>query len=180
MSDRLSARLGDRLRTLATELDLEKHGDPHVGFAVFVYPDRGPEIWVVADKTVQPLKKLIKTRDDDADEDKDGKGRWFTMEDLKVAIYAFHDVEMGMMLRSRSDAYDRWGALIQEYVDEQWEARIVRRFQDQLRTADAEAARPVLCTCGQRFTERGFPQHVRAQALRGRHHTRREIPQPQS
>ena len=44
MTDELRSPLPRAFERLADDLVVERHGDPHVAFAVLVYPDREPAI----------------------------------------------------------------------------------------------------------------------------------------
>lgn len=157
MSTRLSARLGTRLAELGMDVDLEHHGDPHVAFVVLAYPDREPEIVAVTERTQQSLRQL-KFADDDQP-DREHRGRFFTVEDFRLAQEALHDAEFGFMV-ARRDPQETLGEQLQRRMREGWERRIASRIASELARADAEARRPATCpTCGRRFTARGIYTH---------------------
>lgn len=159
MSGPLSERLGERFAQLGRAMDAGAVGDPHVAFAVLVYPDRAPELVIVADRCIAPLSGLRKGSDGDDDED---KGRWFTFGDYAMFLNAARDAEFGLRYAaSLAPGRDDVGAYAQERVQEGWERRLLAEVQDALRRADEAAKRPARCeSCKRSFTERGLQQHL--------------------
>lgn len=156
VAERLSARLGERLRHLGTDVDLEHFGDPHVAFIAFVYPDREPEIVAVTDRTAQSLRHL---RFGKKDEPQDSKGRFFDYNDFKLAELAFNDADLGFII-AKDDGREELGETIQRRMSESWANRIANKIKAALTKADADAARPAVCpNCKRRFTERGINTH---------------------
>ncbi|HVT78401.1 MAG TPA: hypothetical protein VHD87_15295 [Acidimicrobiales bacterium] len=155
----LSERLGERFAQVGRVLDAGALGDPHVAFAVLVYPEREPEIVVVADRCVAALSSL-RAGGDGGDE---SAGRWFTFEDLAMLVNATRDADFALRHAAvLTGGRDDVGAYAQERIREGWERRIMQTITEALRRADEAAARPAACgSCQRRFTERGLQQHLR-------------------
>lgn len=163
------------------DLLVGRHGDPHVGFVVFVYPDRAPEIVALtpAGTGRTPLSHIV-TRDE-KDPESEGKGpdRFFSAEDLQDAAHGLMDAVEALRAHG-SGWYRRYdkerqpdetlGRHISRHVASVWGRR--RDFaMNRAMAAAAEASKPQCPHCKRRFnTDRGLKAHL----ARAWHCARRE------
>lgn len=146
------------LESLSVDLATGRHGDPHVGFVVFVYPDSPPQIVAVSERGTCPFDKLV-TSDSKLASNK--PGLFFDHSDLSDADEALGDVRVAMNMFGYSDR----GMELGEYIAQETHSRWSNRRESKLKRAMDEAAdharRPATCPkCHQRYTERGLKQHI--------------------
>lgn len=158
MSDDLRAPLVPAFERLATDIAVGRHGDPHVAFITFVYPDRRPEIVVVASKgSAQSLYNARKGKPRDvADDDSVTRQIWFAHEDLADASHALESARWA--IRSLNAASEvSVGRQIEAKVERDWQAR---RESDLARQIERNR-RPAECPhCHGHYTLRGLTQHL--------------------
>lgn len=169
MSD-LSALLQRSLEGLAMDLLVGRHGDPHVGFVVFVYPDRGPEIIALtpAGTGRTPLSHIV-TRDEKDPESK-GKDsdRFFSFEDLEDAAHGLTDAmdalrAHGSLWYRRYDKERQPGETLGQHIARHVATTWARRRDIAMNRAMAVAAeelKPQCPHCKRRFTDRGLKMHL--------------------
>lgn len=165
MSDELRGGLVAALDRLRTRLATGEHGDPHVGFAVFVYPDSEPTIVAITERGPHDLRTLVDSEDERAG--RDDPKRWFTIEEFDEAADALADAGLAMRLYAVwKTGFDRSepetpGSKIAEEVRRRWETRRERPILAALARAEVEREKPEVCDgCKRRFTERGLVLHL--------------------
>lgn len=165
MSDELRAGLVAALDRLRTRLAVGEHGDPHVAFAVLVYPDSEPTILAVTERGPVDFRTLVDGEDEKAS--KDDSKRWFSMADFSEAGDALADAELALRMYSVwKTGFDRStvetpGGKIAEEVRRRWEDRRERPIVAALARAEEERRKPSVCEgCKRRFTERGLALHL--------------------
>lgn len=151
----LRAPLVEQMQRLATDIAIERHGDPHVAFVVLCYPDREPAIIVVVPgvsprdlnrlgsgtKTTEPKKQVP-----------------FPGAEFVEAVRAMGDAHFAMRVRLEDETV---GASIGRQVQREWERRRMAPVEAALEKAEDERKRPKVCAnCKRRFTVRGYAMHL--------------------
>ncbi len=169
MSDTLRAPLIRHFETLATDVAIGRHGDPHVAFVVFVYPDSEPS--VVAVTPSRSPRNLSTLRAGKGDEKAETTGeRFFTYEDLYDAYSALNAARWAMQIHHlRSKGGLTLGAEIIETIRERWQRHKDAPIMRAMAEAQHLAEHPHVCTCKRRFrTGRGLGMHI-ARTTHGTH-----------
>lgn len=160
----LNPRLPDELERLATDLRVDRLGDPHIAFVVLLYPDRHGSVMCVGYEDYPPIDMthLQHSNKDNPDSER-------TSARLPTAELEHVDQTVGDLLEAiRSSRYrsEARNMKLSEYIDEHMtKARDSRQTYDikrDLERADHEAKFPSPCAfCGERFTARGVKRHER-------------------
>lgn len=156
--DDLRAHVTRGMQRLTDDVLMDRYGDPHVAFAVMLYPDAPPAVVALtpSGSGACDLKRLQFGQDDEP-----SKGRFFTFQELQEAARGLRDAELGMLI-ARPTSAGTLGEQIVERVKEGWERHNTFTIDQTLKKAAVEQARPMVCpSCRQRYTKRGFPQHLR-------------------
>lgn len=158
----LRAPLPRSFERLADDLLIGRHGDPHVAFAVLVYPDRAPAIIAITARQsgAHDVSGVVASDPEDP-KGKPDKGRFWVFSDLDDASHALGDARFAF--RSAAWQEERTlGEHIGYEVQRQWEGRRLAAIERELAAEHQRSLRPARCeVCGGRYTERGITMHQR-------------------
>lgn len=142
---------------LHDDLAIERYGDPHVAFAVLVYPDRCPLVVAVTPVGSHDLSRM---RSRTQEQVLQRKERFFDRSELQEAGHALTDAAIAMRLTLRKPG-EKLGDFVTGEIERRWRGRRDGESSRLLEAAANEAARPAICPhCHGRFTERGIKQHL--------------------
>lgn len=156
--DGLHAALPRSFERLADDLVVGRHGEPHVAFAVLIYPDREPAVVAVTERGAGTcdLSKIVSGNEDD----RDREGRFFSLADLEEAEDALRDALMGIRTFGYTKRVCGLGEHVGDWIKDQWVARRDRRLEAEMEKAAHDAKYAHKCEfCGSGFTERGLGMH---------------------
>lgn len=162
MSADLRAPLARSFERLHDDLVIGRHGDPHVAFAVLVYPDREPAIIAVtaAGSGAHDIGVIVTSEREDAERKAQERGRFFTAADLAEASHALHDASFALRVASWSAKGRKLGEYVTDEIRRQWHSRRDNSLKSELEKAERERRYGWKCEiCGSGFTERGIKQH---------------------
>ncbi len=154
----LNPHLPDELERLATDVRVERHGDPYLAFVGLMQPDGPPAILCVGfdgSPAFDMAALNFRRREDKVDAPGSAV---LPLAELRNAGLAIDDLLLGVAV-ARPERGEL-SATIRETMADARERRERTAIERTLAQADHEAKNPAKCSfCGQRFTERGVKRH---------------------
>ncbi len=158
MSDELRTPLPRAFERLADDLTIGRHGDPHVAFAVLVYPDREPAVIAITGSG-SGAHDLAVIEASQSAQSAAANGRFFTAEDLAMAHHALSEAD-GTLRFGRPKKDETLGQAIAQRIRADWESRARHEIETAMKKAANDARYGWKCEiCGSGYTERGLKMH---------------------
>lgn len=159
MSDPINRRLPDELERLATDIRIDRHGDPYLGFVVLLYPEEHGSVICVGFEDRSPMDMTRLRFKSESTMSKPGRDASLPTAELEHAREAIDDLCMALKIAndkregSLADQVDRW-------MTDARDRRQMYGFTKDLERATYEAKNPAVCEfCTHRFTTRGIKRH---------------------
>lgn len=160
----LNPHLPDDFESFATDMRVDRHGDPYLAFTVLLYPDRPASVVCLGYEDFPPfdVTEVTRRKKDEDEDEGDERTSALPVEDLErageaigdiVRAIGHHRVETDMPIKE----------FIRAHMQEWWDRRQMAPIAMELALAEREAAMPAVCEfCNRRFaTERGLATHQR-------------------
>ena len=157
----VNPRIPDQLERLATDIRVDRHGDPHLAFVILLYPDQPGTVLCVGLEG-RPPSDMTQFRFATPGRPSHPENKVGTIiSDLDEARCTLNDLHSGLQVALP----DRGGTLteqVRKWMADARSRRLMQAVRRHLERADYEQKYPARCEfCGRHLTTRGVTRHER-------------------
>ena len=157
----VNPRIPDQLERLATDIRVDRHGDPHLAFVILLYPDQPGTVLCVGLEGRPPCDMTLCRFRTPGGSSHAGDKVGTVISDLDEARHTLGDLYTGL----RVARPDRGGTLteqVRKWMADARSMRLLHAVRRHLERADYEQKYPARCEfCSRRLTTKGVTRHER-------------------